>query len=78
MAKADMQKMNPGMKKLKEKAPEVAKKMGYKKGGMMPESMGDYNMKKGGSVSNTKMGKVKSNAGRDGVATRGKTKGRMV
>ena len=78
MAKADMQKMNPGMKKLKEKAPEVAKKMGYKKGGMMPESMGDYNMKKGGSISNTKMGKVKSNAGRDGVATRGKTKGRMV
>ena len=78
MAKADMQKMNPGMKKLKEKTPEVAKKMGYKKGGMMPESMGDYNMKKGGSISNTKMGKVKSNAGRDGVATRGKTKGKFI
>jgi hypothetical protein len=78
MAKADMQKMNPGMKKLKEKAPEVAKKMGYKKGGMMPKSMGDYNMKKGGSISNTKMGKVKSNDGRDGVATRGKTKGKFI
>jgi hypothetical protein len=52
--------------------------MGYKKGGMMPKSMGDYNMKKGGSVSNTKMGKVKSNAGRDGVATRGKTKGKFI
>ena len=35
-------------------------------------------MKKGGSVSNTKMGKVKSNAGRDGVATRGKTKGKFI
>jgi hypothetical protein len=83
MAKAKMQEMSPGMKmdyklKLKEKAPEVAKKMGYKKGGMMSKSMGDYNMKKGGSVSNTKMGKVKSNAGRDGVATRGKTKGKFI
>ena len=63
MAKADMQKkMNPGMKKLKEKAPEVAAKMGYKKGGAMKK------MAKGGSVKK----------GCDGVATKGKTKGMMV
>ncbi len=45
--------MSPGMKKLKEKAPEVAKKMGYKKGGTVKH--------KG-----------------DGIAQKGRTKGRMV
>ena len=63
MAKADMQKkMNPGIKALKQKAPEVAAKMGYKKGGAMKK------MAKGGSVKK----------GCDGVATKGKTKGMMV
>ena len=32
--------MNEGMKALKKAAPEVAKKMGYKKGGMMKKRMG--------------------------------------
>ena len=38
--------MNKGMKALKKEAPEVAKKMGYMKGGMT-KKMGYY---KGGSV----------------------------
>ena len=42
---------------------------GLKAGGMM---------KKGGSVAPSKMGKVKTNSGMDGVATKGKTKGTMV
>ena len=37
--------MNKGMKALKKEAPEVAKKMGYMKGGMAKKKMG-YN--KGG------------------------------
>ena len=37
--------MNKGMKALKKEAPEVAKKMGYMKGGMTKKKMG-YN--KGG------------------------------
>ena len=37
--------MNKGMKALKKEAPEVAKKMGYMKGGMSKKKMG-YN--KGG------------------------------
>ena len=32
--------MNEGMKALKKEAPEVAKKMGYKKGGMTKKKMG--------------------------------------
>ena len=35
-----MNKMNPGMKALKKEAPEVAKKMGYKGGGMAKKKMG--------------------------------------
>ena len=39
--------MNKGMKALKKEAPEVAKKMGYKKGGMAKKS----GYAKGGMVS---------------------------
>lgn len=42
------------------------------KGGMMSK------MKAGGGVAPSKMGKVKTNPGIDGVATKGKTKGTMV
>ena len=38
--KAKMQEMNPGMAKLKKAAPEVAKKMGYKKGGSVTRGDG--------------------------------------
>ena len=84
MAKADMQKkMNPGIKKLKEKAPEVAAKMGYKKGGMTKKGyhkMPDGKMMKDsahkGMKKMAKGGSVKK--GCDGVATKGKTKGMMV
>jgi hypothetical protein len=54
---------------------EEKRKNEYKTGS---ENVEPKAMKKGGSVSNTKMGKVKSNAGRDGVATRGKTKGKFI
>lgn len=47
MAKGGMA-MNEGMKALKKEAPEVAKKMGYKKGGMTKKKMG---YAKGGMVS---------------------------
>ena len=58
----DKKPMNEGLKKLKKKAPEVVKEMGYKKGG----SCSSKSYKKGGMVK------------RDGCAVRGKTKGRMV
>ena len=128
MAKADMQKMNPGMKKY-EKGGEVdmsegvkgitsrkAKKdqfnfqRGYRRGlinatrafnvkGKIDTTenkldklnRGDNKLYQGevkgkkdmdaalkGQGAYKKGGTVKSNAGRDGVATRGKTKGRMV
>ena len=35
-------------------------------------------LKKGGSVKSSKMGSVKTSAARDGVATKGHTKGRVV
>ena len=91
MAKADMQKkmakggkvMNEGMKALKKEAPEVAAKMGYKKGGAMKKGyhkMPDGKMMKDsahkGMKKMAKGGSVKK--GCDGVATRGKTKGRMI
>jgi hypothetical protein len=72
--KAKMQEMNPGMVKLKKAAPEVAKKMGYKKGGMthkMPDGTmmkgAKHGMKKGGSVTRG-----------DGACMKGHTKGKMV
>jgi len=61
----DKKPMDEGLKKLKKKAPEVVKKMGYKKGG----SCSSKSYKKGGMV--------KKHRG-DGCATKGKTKGRMV
>ena len=58
--------MNPGMAKLKKAAPEVAKKMGYKKGGMAcGGKMKKY--AKGGSVTRG-----------DGACMKGHTKGKMV
>ena len=59
--------------------------MGAGKGAMaparpaMPPAGGMGMMKKGGSVGTTAMGKVKTAApSRDGVASKGKTKGKMV
>lgn len=75
--------MNEGMKALKKEAPEVAAKMGYKKGGAMKK--GYHKMPNGkmmkdsahkGMKKMAKGGSVKK--GCDGVATKGKTKGRMM
>ena len=82
MAKADMQKMNPGMKKLKEKAPEVAKKMVEKDAPAVkrmldgpqkeaPKTTYKKEYKKGGKVSPA------SKRG-DGCITKGRTRGTMV
>jgi hypothetical protein len=68
-------KMNPGMMAM----------MAKKRGAMAPAkpaaapAAGMMGMKKGGSVGTTSMGKVKTAApSRDGVATKGKTKGTMI
>ena len=73
-------KMDPKMM-----AMMAAKKRGAGKGAMaparpaMPPAGGMGMMKKGGSVGTTAMGKVKTAApSRDGVASKGKTKGKMV
>ena len=73
-------KMDPKMM-----AMMAAKKRGAGRGAMaparpaMPPAGGMGMMKKGGSVGTTAMGKVKTAApSRDGVATKGKTKGMMV
>ena len=73
-------KMDPKMM-----AMMAAKKRGAGKGAMaparpaMPPAGGMGMMKKGGSVGTTAMGKVKTAApSRDGVASKGKTKGMMV
>ena len=76
--KAGGKVMNEGMKALKKEAPEVAAKMGYKKGGAMKKGyhkMPDGKMMKDSAHKGMKKGgKVK----RDGCAVKGKTKGRMV
>jgi len=65
-------KMNPGMMAM----------MAKKRGAMAPAkpaAAGMMGMKKGGSVGTTSMGAVKTAApSRDGVATKGKTKGTMI
>jgi hypothetical protein len=64
----------PATKKaLAEHAAKPASKAhaGLKAGGMMSK------MKAGGGVAPSKMGKVKTGSGRDGVAERGHTKGMM-
>jgi hypothetical protein len=73
-------KMDPKMM-----AMMAAKKRGAGKGAMaparpaMPPAGGMGMMKKGGSVGTTAMGKVKTAApSRDGVASKGKTKGTMI
>ena len=73
-------KMDPKMM-----AMMAAKKRGAGRGAMaparpaMPPAGGMGMMKKGGSVGTTAMGKVKTAApSRDGVASKGKTKGKMV
>ena len=73
-------KMDPKMR-----AMMAAKKRGAGRGAMaparpaMPPAGGMGMMKKGGSVGTTAMGKVKTAApSRDGVASKGKTKGKMV
>ena len=73
-------KMNPGFMAMIAKKKEAAKPM--KKDGMhaMPggKMMKDSAMKKGGMAASS-MGKVKTAApSRDGVASKGKTKGKMV
>ena len=46
---------------------------------MVKHEKAEYGMKKGGSVAPSKMGAVKTAApSRDGIATKGKTKGTMV
>jgi hypothetical protein len=73
-------KMDPKMM-----AMMAAKKRGAGRGAMaparpaMPPAGGMGMMKKGGSVGTTAMGKVKTAApSRDGVASKGKTKGTMI
>ena len=65
-------KMNPGMMAM----------MAKKRGAMAPAkpaAAGMMGMKKGGSVGTTSMGTVKTAApSRDGVASKGKTKGTMI
>jgi hypothetical protein len=54
-------------------------KAALKKHASMPASKAHAGLKKGGSVMPSKMEKVKTAApSRDGVATKGKTKGKMV
>jgi hypothetical protein len=68
MAKADMQK------KVGAKMPAALKKHAS-----MPASKAHAGLKKGGSVMASKMGAVKTAApSKDGVAAKGKTKGKMV
>ena len=73
--------MNEGMKALKKEAPEVAAKMGYKKGGAMKKGyhkMPDGKMMKDSAHKGMKKMKSGGMVKRDGCAVRGKTKGRMV
>jgi len=73
--------MNEGMKALKKEAPEVAAKMGYKKGGAMKKGyhkMPDGKMMKDSAHKGMKKMKSGGKVKRDGCATKGKTKGRMV
>ena len=54
-------------------------KKGYADGGMTMVNKGGMAYAKGGSAGTTKMGSVKTAApSRDGIATKGKTKGTMV
>lgn len=71
MAKADMQKAD--MKKDKSMIGKALKKHAS-----MPASKAHAGLKKGGSVMPSKMGKVKTSPKADGVAAKGKTKGKMV
>ena len=51
----------------------------FKGSGEMKESKAKYGMKKGGSVMPSKMGAVKTAApSKDGIAVKGKTKGKMI
>jgi len=43
-----------------------------------PASKAHMGLKKGGAVGASKMGKVKTGSGMDGVAVKGKTRGTMV
>jgi len=73
--------MNEGMKALKKEAPEVAAKMGYKKGGAMKKGyhkMPDGKMMKDSAHKGMKKMKSGGKVKRDGCAVKGKTKGRMV
>ena len=55
--------MNEGMKALKKEAPEVAKKMGYKGGGVAMHRMPDGTMMKGAKHGYKHGGVVKANCG---------------
>ena len=59
-----MKKMNPGMKALKAAAPEVAKKMGYKKGGMAKRGYYHGGMACGASTEPTQKGTPKMKKGK--------------
>ena len=70
---------------MKESKKMVGKEISFMKKAGAPKSMIKHEMaeakgyKKGGSIGTTKMGAVKTAApSRDGVATKGKTKGAMV
>ena len=70
---------------MKESKAMVKKEIGFMKKAGAPKSMIKHEMaeakgyKKGGSIGTTKMGAVKTAApSRDGVATKGKTKGTMI
>jgi len=88
MKPVDMKK-NPGMAKL---PTAVRNKMGFmKEGGMakgkmpaalakhagMPASKAHKGLKAGGMAA-SKMGSVKTSSSRDGIASKGKTKGTMI
>jgi len=66
MAKADMQQDKAMIGKA------------LKKHASMPASKAHAGLKKGGSVMASKMGAVKTSSKPDGVAKKGKTKGKMV
>ena len=68
----------------KESKAMAKKEIGFMKKAGAPKSMikhekAEYGMKKGGSVAPSKMGAVKTAApSRDGIATKGKTKGTVI
>ena len=70
--------MNPGMMALKQERPDVAKKMGYNYGGKVKKMMGGGMAMKGKKkmMGGGKVMKYSKGGKIDGIALRGKTRGR--